>query len=182
MTRLQVFPVIATSKGAPSFSDDWGAPRSGGRTHQGNDIFADKGTPLLAVDDGNVRFGVDPLGGNIASLVGQDKTRYYYAHLDAFEGANRAVKAGEIVGYLGKTGNAASTPPHLHFEVHPDGGAAVDPFPFLKAAPVVTEQRRTIVEAATSQDGIGGAIKYVLFIVGGFAIGYAATHLWQRKQ
>lgn len=128
---MRVFPVAA--EGRPSFSDDWGAPRSGGRSHQGNDIFAPEGTPLLAVDDGRVFFGTGSLGGNIARLEATDGARYIYSHLVAFEGEERAVKAGEVIGYVGNTGNAAGLPHHVHFEVHPDGGDAVNPFPMLTA-------------------------------------------------
>lgn len=131
---LRVFPV----SGGAQYISSFGAPRSDGRSHQGNDLMASEGTPLLAVDDGDVRFGTDPLGGNIANLVADDGTRYYYAHLSAFEGGNRRVQAGEVIGYVGRTGNAAATDPHVHFEVHPNRGAAVDPFPLLQAASVVT--------------------------------------------
>jgi hypothetical protein len=70
----------------------------------------------------------EPLGGNVAYLVEPDRTRYVYSHLDAFEGQPRRVRAGEVIGYVGNTGNAASAPPHVHFEVHPQGGAAVNPY------------------------------------------------------
>lgn len=129
---LRVFPVA----GGASYSDDWADPRSGGRSHAGNDLFSNEGVPLLAVDDGDVRFGSDPLGGNIANLRSPDGTRYYYAHLVRFQGTNRFARAGEIIGYMGRTGNAANTPVHLHFEVHPGGGAAVNPFPLLQRAPI----------------------------------------------
>lgn len=125
---MNFFPV----QGGAGYTSDFGAPRSG-HTHQGNDLFGPVGRPLLAVDAGEVRFGTDPLGGNIANLRTSDGTRYYYAHLDRFEGSGRFVVPGEVIGYLGKTGNAATTEPHLHFEVHPQGGAAVDPFPLLKS-------------------------------------------------
>jgi murein DD-endopeptidase MepM/ murein hydrolase activator NlpD len=117
------FPVDAG--GAPSFADEFGAK------HLGADIFAPKGTAVRAVDAGAVRFGTDPLGGNVANLTAADGTRYYYAHLSTWEGASRSVNAGDVIGYVGNTGNAASTSPHLHFEIHPGGGAAVDPFPIL---------------------------------------------------
>ena len=129
---IRVFPI----QGGAQYTNDWGQPRSGGRTHQGNDLFAPEGAPLLAVDDGSVRFTVDPTGGNSAYLKATDGTTYYYTHLLRYYGADRSVKAGEAIGEVGRTGNAAGTPPHLHFEVHPGGGAAVNPFPMLRAAPV----------------------------------------------
>ena len=132
---LRVFPVAGPTHVPNSF----GEPR-GERRHDGNDLFATENTPLVAVDDGEVRFGRDPLGGNIANLYTADNTRYYYAHLSGFEGVPRIVRVGEVIGYLGRTGNAAATPPHLHFSVHPNRGAAVDPFPMLMAAPRVDLQ------------------------------------------
>lgn len=124
---LRIFPVA----GNAIFSNDWLEPRSGERSHLGNDLFALEGTPLLAVDDGEIHFGSDVLGGNVANLYAVDGVRYYYAHLQGFAGVRRLVRAGEIIGYLGKTGNAATTSPHVHFEVHPGGGEAVNPFSML---------------------------------------------------
>lgn len=130
---LRVFPV----SGGARYSDDFSAEATdASRKHLGNDLMAPTGTPLLAVDDGDVRFGTDTLGGNIANLRSPDGTRYYYAHLSAYEGSNRRVSAGDVIGYVGTTGNAAGGPSHCHFEVHPGGGAAVDPFPYLRAAKV----------------------------------------------
>lgn len=129
---VRVFPVA----GAHHYTDDWGTPRSGGRTHQGNDIFGAKGTPLVAVDDGYLTDATNALGGVSLNLKSRtDMARYYYAHLDSVEGSlPRNVNAGDVIGYLGDSGNAKGTSPHLHFEVHPLGGAAVDPYPYLKAA------------------------------------------------
>jgi len=135
---LRVFPVANGAR----YTDDWGDPRSGGRSHAGNDLFSTEGTPLLAADDGEVRYGTDVLGGNVANLRSPDGTRYYYAHLSAFEGTNRQVRAGDVIGYMGRTGNAANTPTHLHFEVHPGGGAAIDPFPLLNAAQKVSASQK----------------------------------------
>ena len=109
------------------------------RKHLGNDLFAPTGTPLLAVDNGTVRYGTDPLGGNVVNLIsdsapgGTGSIRYYYAHLSRFEGTNRRVRAGEVIGYIGTTGNAQGTPPHTHFEVHPGNGPAVNPFTELQS-------------------------------------------------
>ena len=127
---LRIFPVAGDAR----FTNDWSFPRSGSRSHLGNDLFAPEGTPLVAVDDGEIRFGTDPLGGNIANLYANDGARYYYAHLVGFEGTRRRVRAGEVIGYLGKTGNTANTPPHVHFEVHPGGGEAVNPFSMLSVS------------------------------------------------
>lgn len=133
---VRFFPVAGDSINANDFS----APRGdGSRSHAGVDIFAAEGTPLVAVDDGAVRFGNDPLGGLVANLTTTDGARYYYAHLRAFEGAPRTVRAGEVIGYVGRTGNAATTQPHVHFEVHPCGrgypGCPVNPSPLVNPAP-----------------------------------------------
>jgi hypothetical protein len=130
---IRVFPVDAT--GSPHFADDFGYVRPGAtRGHQGIDIFAGAGTPVRAVDDGAVRFAEDPLGGHALYLTAQDGTVYYGAHLSGYEGAApRPVVAGEVLGYVGTTGNAQGTSPHLHFEAHPAGGAAVDPYAELRA-------------------------------------------------
>lgn len=128
------FPVA----GGHDFSDSWHAPRSGGRLHQGTDIFAAEGTPLRAVERGVLaRVGTDDLGGTKLWLVGESGTQYYYAHLSAYASGvadGRVVEAGEVIGYVGHTGNAATTPSHLHFEVHPVGGDAVDAYAMLLAA------------------------------------------------
>ena len=147
---MRIFPVL----GGASYSSDYNAvARPGMRKHDGVDIFAPEGTPLLAVDDGVASFGTDPLGGNVINLRAPDGTRYYYAHLSRFEGGSRSVRAGELLGYVGTTGNAVGKPPHLHFEAHPAFGGAspggpIDPFPLLRNASVV--QRRSITTAAPS--------------------------------
>jgi murein DD-endopeptidase MepM/ murein hydrolase activator NlpD len=128
-----LFPVDAAAR--PTFRDDFAAARSGGRTHAGIDIFAAEGSRVFAVAPGWVRFAENALGGHVAHLVTDDATWFYYAHLSAFEGAARRVKAGDVIGYVGKTGNAALTAPHLHFEVHPQGGAPVNPYPLLLGEP-----------------------------------------------
>ena len=132
-----VFPV-----GAPfNFASTFGAPRMTGtkyeHTHQGNDIFATAGTPLYATSRGVIaRKAIAVLGGNKLWLVGADGTQYYYAHLSAYADGvedGSIVEAGQVIGYVGDTGNAKGTPPHLHFEIHPAGGPAIDPFPILDA-------------------------------------------------
>ena len=116
-----------------AYGDSWGAPRSGGRSHEGVDMLAPTGTPIYAVVSGTVNFKQNRLGGNAASLSGDNGNRYYYAHFSGYEGVSRRVTQGEVIGYNGDTGNATGTP-HLHFEIHPGGGLAVNPTPSVRAA------------------------------------------------
>jgi murein DD-endopeptidase MepM/ murein hydrolase activator NlpD len=126
------FPVA----GMADYSDDWWAARFGPpfHLHQGTDIFAARGTPVRAPFAGVVRFEDGGLGGKGAYVTQPDGTFYYMAHLDGFAkklSNGSAVKQGEVVGYVGDTGNALGGSPHVHFEVHPRGGAAVNPKPLL---------------------------------------------------
>jgi murein DD-endopeptidase MepM/ murein hydrolase activator NlpD len=123
--------MVCPVNGAVAFSDTFGAPRSGGRRHQGVDMMAPSGTPLVAVVSGSVNFKQTNLGGNSVWLSGNYGNRYFYAHLSAFEGSSRGVSQGEVIGYVGTTGNAYT--PHLHFEVHPGGGVAVNPTAYVRA-------------------------------------------------
>jgi len=119
-----------------SFVDSWGAPRSGGRTHKGTDIMNPLGNTVHAIVDGVVtRQTNSSLGGISLYLRGDDGNEYYYAHLMRYASAvGQRVKAGELIAINGQTGNARFTAPHVHFEVHPGGGAPVDPYPYVKAA------------------------------------------------
>jgi murein DD-endopeptidase MepM/ murein hydrolase activator NlpD len=134
-----VFPVY----GPTSYIDTFGAPRADVTYHHGDDIFGELGQPILACANGIVfSVGWNKLGGNRLWLVDSKGNQFYYAHLSAFSTAaeNGAhVKAGQVIGFMGDTGDAEGTPYHLHFEVHPvsllylgyDG--AVDPTPYLDA-------------------------------------------------
>ena len=113
--------------------NDWGFPRSGGRFHEGNDLFAARGTPVVAVVPGSALQKVGAIGGNQVKLTGDDGMTYHYTHLDRF-GTGGRVQAGEVIGYVGTSGNAAGGTPHVHFEVvHPATGA-VNPYPRVAAA------------------------------------------------
>jgi hypothetical protein len=134
-----VFPVY----GPASYSDTYGAPRATVSWHHGIDIFAPLGAPLLAVTDGTVySVGWNDIGGNRLWLRDNRGNEYYYAHLSAFSplAVNGAiVRAGDVLGFLGNTGDAEGTPPHLHFEIHPrqlldlgyDG--VINAYPYLNA-------------------------------------------------
>ncbi len=116
--------------------DDWHAPRVG-HLHQGTDIFAAKGTPLYAVVSGEIQRAHHTehgLGGITLWVYGDDGNHYYYAHMDRIKSGisdGVRVRAGDVVGWVGKTGNARTTPPHVHFEIHPGGGDAINPIPIL---------------------------------------------------
>jgi murein DD-endopeptidase MepM/ murein hydrolase activator NlpD len=126
---------VCPVQGGVSFTDTWGAPRSGGRKHKGVDMFGAAGTPIVAVVSGSVFFQGDPAGGNAAYVNGHDGNTYYYAHLADYVGGPRSVQAGELIGHLGSSGNADGNAPHLHFEIRPGGPAApaINPYPTVAA-------------------------------------------------
>lgn len=131
---ISAFPVL----GPCYFADTWQAPRSGGRRHEGVDIIAKPGTPIYAVTNGTItrQFFDQPgsLGGNALRLTAPNGTYFHYAHLSTFADGIKigsVVRAGEVIGFVGNTGNSST--PHLHFEYHPGGGAAVNPFALIKA-------------------------------------------------
>ena len=115
------------------FMNDWGFPRATTGFHEGTDLMAKRGTPIVAPAAGTVNQGVGKIGGNYFQLVAKDGTRYYGAHMGSF-GKTGTVRAGDVLGTVGDTGDAAGGPPHLHFEIHPAGGAAINPYSALVAA------------------------------------------------
>jgi murein DD-endopeptidase MepM/ murein hydrolase activator NlpD len=125
-------PVRGVPEGA--LRDTWGGARGGGRKHEGIDIFARRGTAVISSTEGVVlRVGTNRLGGQVVWVLGPGGQRHYYAHLDRYadiENGQR-VRVGTILGYVGTTGNAAGTPPHLHYGIYEAGGA-INPYPLLR--------------------------------------------------
>ena len=115
-------------------ANTWHAPRDGSRLHEGQDIFAPRGTPIFSATEGYVaKIGENSLGGQTVSVIGAGGRVYYYAHLEAYAprlAEGDWVTKQTLLGYVGTTGNAAGTPPHLHFGVYQTGGA-VNPLPLL---------------------------------------------------
>jgi len=117
-------------------ADTWGAARSGGRRHEGIDIFAKRGTPITSPVDGLViGVGVNLLGGQVVRVLGPGRQVHYFAHLSRFGPVHRGmrIRRGQVLGYVGTTGNAAGTPPHLHYGIYNLPGGATDPFLVLAA-------------------------------------------------
>ena len=118
---------------AARLRDNWGASRdAGARRHEGIDIFAARGTRVVAATDGIVsRVGLDPRGGRVVWVMGPARQMHYYAHLDRHADirAGDLVRTGDVLGEVGTTGNAKGTPPHLHYGIYANG--AIDPYPLL---------------------------------------------------
>ena len=131
-----------------AIADTWQAPRGVGRRHEGQDIFAPKGTPILSGTTGYIyKIGENNLGGQTVSVISSGGRVYYYAHLDSYA---RGIAVGDrvttrtVLGYVGTTGNAQGTPPHLHFGVYTFNGA-INPLPLLsdRLAPTITRNKPT---------------------------------------
>jgi peptidoglycan hydrolase-like protein with peptidoglycan-binding domain len=146
---ISVFPV----QGICSYENTWHAPRGTDRKHLGVDIIAKEGNLLYAVADGTITklytVGSDKLAGNGVRLTMADGTYFFYGHMQRIADGmtiGTKVKAGQVVGYLGKTG--ATNTPHLHLEVHPLGGAAIDPTPVVSAVDACSVTAPLAVPAA----------------------------------
>lgn len=129
--------MVCPVQGAVAFVDSWGDPRSGGRSHQGVDMLAARGTPAVAIEAGTIlRMSTSSLGGITLWLKGASGDQYYYAHLDGYASgikAGQAVEVGAVIASVGSTGNAPASTPHLHFELHPGGGSAINAYPLIKS-------------------------------------------------
>ncbi len=130
--RNLAMPVQGISKN--QIADLWHAPRDGDRLHEGQDIFASRDTPVLSATEGYIaRIGENKLGGQTVSVIGAGGRIYYYAHLSSYASnisISDHVTTQTVLGYVGTTGNATGTPPHLHFGVYAPG-RALNPLPLL---------------------------------------------------
>ena len=118
--------------GPVSFTDTWGAPRSGGRSHEGTDMMAGYGTPVVAIVSGTITYSsYNGSGGYMIFLSGSDGNQYWYMHNQQnMVSSGAQVSVGQQIATVGDTGNATGTP-HVHFEYHPGGGGPVNPYPLL---------------------------------------------------
>jgi peptidoglycan LD-endopeptidase LytH len=132
-TPPRSLPVPVAGVRASGLSNTWGAARSGGRRHEGIDIFAHRNTPIRSTTEGLVvSTSPNPLGGRCIVVLGPGGQRHYYAHLERhgrFETGDW-VRAGDTIGFVGNSGNARTTPPHLHYGIYTANGA-INPFPLL---------------------------------------------------
>jgi len=132
-------PLKAISR--KQIADTWHAPRGIDRKHEGQDIFAPLGTPIYSATAGYIyNVGEDNLGGHTVSVIGAGGRVYYYAHLDSYApqiAGGDPVTTRTVLGYVGSTGNAVGTPPHLHFGVYTTSGA-INPLPLLTDRPPET--------------------------------------------
>ena len=129
------FPVPVDGVLPNQLVNTWGAARDGGRRHQGIDIIAPRGTPIRSATEGIIESkGMRGLGGLVVTVIGPGGYRHYYAHLEdvGAQAVGEWVHAGEIIGTVGNSGNAAVSVPHLHYGIYTPGGKAVNPYTFLR--------------------------------------------------
>jgi hypothetical protein len=183
------YPLTFPVAGPNSWTDTWGAPRSEGRTHQGTDIFAEKGTPVVAAATGRIaQIGHGKRAGRYIVISHDDGWSSHYLHLnndsagtdDGLGGAPAVgiavgvrVAAGDVIDSVGDSGNAETTSPHLHFELHRPGGIAINPAPHLRVAESSDPPGFSPAQAASQYQASGTEVVGHLDPGGGFAAGMA---------
>lgn len=153
MDKPVTLPVPVQGVRPRALRDTWGGARSEGRSHEGIDIFARRGTPVVSSTEGIVtKVGTNRLGGLVVWVLGPGGQRHYYAHLDRYADveAGMRIEAGRVLGYVGDTGNAKGTPPHLHYGVY-DMGGAINPYPMLRAEPAAASPAQRPRPAASGR-------------------------------
>ncbi len=153
MPTPTALPVPVEGVRTRALRDTWGGARSEGRKHEGIDIFAKRGTPVVSSTEGIVtQVGTNRLGGLVVWVTGPGGQRHYYAHLDRYSDveAGMRIEAGRVLGYVGNTGNAKGTPPHLHYGIYETGGA-INPYPLLRAEPAAAA---TVKAASANQQAL----------------------------
>lgn len=146
MPTPSTLPVPVRGVAPRALRDTWHGARSEGRKHEGIDIFAKRGTAVTSSTEGIVlRISTNRLGGQVVWVLGPGGQRHYYAHLDRYADIadGQRVRAGSVLGYVGNTGNAAGTPPHLHYGIYEAGGA-INPYPLLRAPTSASAARAEI--------------------------------------
>ena len=133
VAKAGVMDIECPVDGGVRFVNDFGYIKPDGSRHDGVDLFADRGTPVVAPVSGLMSRYPNPSGGKAFEFYGDDGVRYYGAHLDRY-GEDGYVEAGTVIGYVGNTGDAVGTSPHLHFEMHPGNGLSMSPYPSLSSA------------------------------------------------
>jgi peptidoglycan LD-endopeptidase LytH len=136
-------PLPVAGVQARAVRDSWGDARSGNRSHEGVDIFAPRGTPVMSTTRGIISsIGENRLGGTVVWVLGPGGDLHYYAHLDRVADieTRQRIEAGSVIGYVGNTGNAVNTPPHLHYGIYRRPLGAINPYPFLTARPAGSAQ------------------------------------------
>ena len=154
MPKPTALPVPVDGVRVRALRDTWGGARSEGRKHEGIDIFSKRGTPVLSSTEGIVaQVGTNRLGGLVVWVTGPGGQRHYYAHLDRYADveAGMRIEAGRVLGYVGNTGNAKGTPPHLHYGIYETGGA-INPYPLLRAEPALETPATTAQEKKQAPD------------------------------
>jgi murein DD-endopeptidase MepM/ murein hydrolase activator NlpD len=129
-----LLPVPVDGVNRAQLTDSWGSPRPGGRHHEGIDIFAPRGTAIRSTTRGIVmKVGDNRLGGHVVKVLGPGLQWHYYAHLERFADVQVGddVAPGDILGYVGNSGDASTTPTHLHYGIYRRFGGAIDPYSFL---------------------------------------------------
>ena len=161
MPKPQALPVPVEGVRQRALRDTWGGARSEGRKHEGIDIFAKRGTPVVSSTEGIVsQVGTNRLGGLVVWVLGPGGQRHYYAHLDGYSDVEPGmrIEAGRVLGFVGDTGNAKGTPPHLHYGIY-DTGGAINPYPLLKADPALIAAPATASATAPTASGSQSAAR-----------------------